>query len=790
MYKQLERLRTMITNYLKVAIRNIIKHKGISFINIFGLAVGMTCAILIILWVQVQLNYDSDQVNKDRIYRLENQTWVVMPPFLRETALVFPEVEKAIRFYFWLEPTLKYNEKIFTITEFALVDDDVFEVFNFDFISGDPQKAFANPFSLILTESIVKKLFGDDNPMGKMVQMNNSFEYTVTGVVKDIENFHMNINAFVSVKDMTRIEGNDDFLTSRNYNHSIYLLVNPQTDIPALTQKINDRAVEEDRYQGDRLILRHFNDIYFASHLQHEKNTKHGNIQLIIVFSIIALLILGIACINFINLTIAKTKTREKEIAVRKVIGARKSSIQKQFFGETFIIVLIALLFALFLTRLLLPNFNNLTGEVISFALFDIRILSVIVGILLFTAFISGVYPSFYLAVLEPVLVLKGKSGKGSKGSIMSKLLIAFQFVISISLIIATITVVKQLNYMQNADLGMDYDQMLTCTLRGDRFRGEADQILSSKQAFKDRLFTHPAVRGITFVNQIPGKITNTNTWPIPDKDGGIPLKIINADPDFIDLMDLEVIEGRNFSYETRTDLDRKYLLNEEAVRQFGFKAPVGKTTNSGRNTIIGVVKDFHYNSLHNKIGPMALSWDHWTRRACIKIAGANIADAIKHVESVYKEFCPGFGLEYSFLDESFARQYEAEKRLKQLLQYLVGIAIIISCLGLFALTAFIAEQKTKEIGIRKVLGSSNTGIFVLLSKNFTKWVLVANLISWPIAYFVLKNWLKSFAYHIDPSIMIFVLSGFLALLIALLTVGYQALKAASANPADCLRYE
>jgi putative ABC transport system permease protein len=780
----------MISNYLKVAFRNIIKHKGISFINIFGLAVGMTCAILIILWVLVQLSYDSGQVYKDRIYRLENLTWVVMPPYLRETALVFPEVEQAIRFYFWLEPTLKHNEKIFTVTEFALVDDEVFEVFNFDFITGDPKMALRNPYSLVLTESMAKKLFGADNPMGKMVQMNNRYDYTVTGVVQDINNFHMNINAFISANDITRIEGNNNFLTSRNYNHSIYLLVNPGADISALAQKINDRAVEEERYQGDRLILRPFNDIYFASHLQHEKNTKHGNIHLIIVFSIIALLILGIACINFINLTIAKTKTREKEIAVRKVVGARKSSIQKQFFGETFIIVLIAFLLALLLTRLLLPNFNNLTGEVITFKLFDFRMLIVIVGIMLFTAFVSGAYPSFYLSVLEPVLVLKGKSGKGRKGSVLSKLLIAFQFVISIFLIIATITVVRQLNYMQNADLGMDYDQVLTFSLRGDRFRGEAEQVLSSKQAFKDRLFTNPAVRGVTFLNQVPGKITNTSTWPIPDRDDGIPLKIINADPDFIDMMDLEVIAGRNFTYETRTDLDRKYLLNEEAVRQFGLEDPVGTTTVSGRNTIIGVVKDFHYNSLHNRIGPMAISWDYWTRRACIKIAGANIADTIKHVESVYKEFCPGFAMEYSFLDESFAKQYEAEKRLKQLLQYFVGIAIIISCLGLFALTAFVAEQKTKEIGIRKVLGSSNTGIFFLLSKNFTKWVLVANLISWPIAYYVLSNWLKSFAYHINPSIMIFVLSGLLALTIALLTVGYQAVKAASANPVDCLRYE
>ncbi len=781
----------MILNYLKVALRNIVKHKGISFVNIFGLAVGMTCAILIFLWIQFQLSYDSEQVKKDRIYRLENQTWVVMPPYLRNTAIAFPEVEQAIRFYFWWEPTLKHNEKIFTVTEFALVDDEVFEVFNFDFIAGDPKRALGDPFSLVLTESLAKRLFGEDDAMGKMVQMNNRYDYIVTGVVEDIKNFHMNINAFASVHDITRIEGNDDFLTSRSYNYSIYLLVSPETGISGLVKKINDRAAEVDRYQGDPLILRPFNDIYFASNLQREKNTKHGNIHLVVVFSLVALLILGIACINFINLTIAKTKTREKEIAVRKVIGARQSSIQKQFFGETLIIVFIAFLLALFLTKLLLPHFNALTGEGITFVLLDLRILFVIFGIMLFTAFISGAYPAFYLSVLEPVLVLKGKSGRGRKGSLLSKLLISFQFVISISLIIATITVVRQLNYMQKADLGMDYEQVLTCYLRGDRFSGEAEQIISSKQAFKDRLFTNPSIRGISFVNQVPGKITNTSTWTPPDREDSIPVKIIHADPDFVGLMDLDVIEGRNFSYETRTDLDRTYLLNQEAVRQLGFEDPVGRTVGSERKTVIGVVKDFHFSSLHSKIGPLAISWMvHYTRRPCIKITGTEIADTIKHIENVYKEFCPGFALEYDFLDESFARQYEAEKRLKQLLQYFVAIAIVISCLGLFALTAFIAGQKTKEIGIRKVLGSSNTGIFVLLSKNFAKWVLVANLISWPIAYFVLNNWLESYAYHIDISILIFILSGGMALAVALLTVGYQALKAASANPADCLRYE
>lgn len=780
----------MFSNYVKIALRNIIKRKGISFINIFGLTVGMTCAILIFLWVEQQFSYDKWQLNKDHIYRLENETWVVMPPYLRETAIVFPEVKEAVRFYFWVEPTLKYETNIFTVNDFAFVDNTVFDIFNFNFIKGDPKTALSAPFSIVLTESTARRLFANEDPMGKSIQMNNEADYTVTGVVEDIKKFHMNINAFASMSDITRRAGNNNFITSRNYNHSIYLLVVPGADTSDLIEKINKRAADVNRYQGAKLILRPFNEIYFASHLQHEKNTLHGNINLVVGFSIIAVLILIIACINFVNLTIAKTSTREKEIAVRKVVGAQQRSIQTQFFGETFIIVFIALLFALSLIKLLLPNFNNITGEYITFSLLEFRYLLIFTSVMMLTTFVSGIYPSFYLSILKPVLILKGKSGKGRKNSILSKLLIAFQFAISIFLIIATLTVVKQLSYMQNKKMGMDYEQILTSTLRGDTFRGAPQKILSSKKAFKERLLSNSAIRGVTYLNQLPGKITNTWTFNVADREDGLPMRVINADPDFVELMGIQVIEGRNFSYETRTDLNQRFLINEEAAKQLGFEDPIGKTTNSGNFHIIGVVKDFHFNSLHNKIGPMAISWGYWTRRACIKLAGNNISDTIKHIENVYKEFCPGFALEFDFLDEQFALQYESEKSLEKILKYFVGLAIFLSFLGLFALTAFVAEQKTKEIGIRKVLGSTNTGIILLLSKSFTKWIVLANIISWPIAFYVLNKWLQGFAYHINMSLLIFALSGSMVLFVVIITVGYQALKAASVNPVESLRYE
>lgn len=780
----------MFKNYFKIALRNIFKHKGISLINVFGLAVGMTCAILIFLWVNQQFSYDQWQHNKDKMYRLESETWVVMPPYLGETVRVFPEVERMVRFNFWVEPTLKYEENNFTVTDFAYADSTVFQIFNFNFLVGDPNSALERPNSIVLTKTISQGLFGAEEPLGKVIKMNNEYEYTVTGVIEDVKKLHMNINALASVTDIIRRAGNDNFLTSRNYNFSIYVKLTPNVNVADLEEKINTRATEVDKYNGNKLILRPFNDIYFANYLQHEKNTKHGNMNLVIVFSVIAVLILGIACINFINLTVAKTSTREKEIAVRKVAGAMKRSIQTQFFGETFIIVAIAFLFALIFIRLFLPNFNQLTGEEIYLGSINLKLVLIFSGILFFTAFISGIYPAFYLSVLQPVAIFKGKSKKGRKDSILSKMLIALQFAISIFLIISAFTVVKQMRFMQNKKLGINHEHVLTANLRGDRFRGDAEKVLSSKNAFKERLKSNQSVQGVTYLNQLPGKITNTWSLFVTDQNDLTPFRVINADPDFVDLMGIEIVDGRNLSYKISADLTYRFLLNEEAVKRMQFDNPIASSLNSGRFEIVGVVKDFHYNSLHSQIEPMAISWNTWTRRACIKCSGFNIDETINHIKNVYHEFCPGFAFEYDFLDQTFAQQYHAEKRLEELLKYFVGLAIFLSCLGLFALTAFVAERKTKEIGIRKVLGSTNSGIVVLLSKTFTKWVIAANLISWPIAYFVLDKWLQNFAYHINISVVIFMLSAVLALLIALLTVGFQAVKASLMNPVDSLRYE
>jgi len=786
---------SMFENYVKIALRNLYKNKSISFINIFGLAIGMTCAILIFMWVQGQLSYNQFQEKKENIYRMETDTWVVLAPIMAEIPKGFPEVEEVVRFYFWWEPTIKYEEKTFTVTDVALCDSNVFRMFDFDFILGDPETALTAPNSIILTESISKKLFGNENPMGQKVIISSDDEYMVSAVVRDVEKLHMKINAFISVMDVVRDDPESDFLTSRSHNFDVYVLTKDGINVQSLVEKINIRGAEEFEYPDKNFLLRPFDDIYFNNDLAHENNTQHGNMDMIVVFSIIAILILLIACINFVNLTVAKTSIREKEIAIRKVVGAKQSSLQKQFFGETFFIVFLSFLLAMFSVYLLLPQFNDLTSERISFELIDLHFVFVLLGVIFFAAFVSGIYPSFYLSVLKPVLILKGKSENGVKGNSLSKVLIAFQFAIAIFLIITTLTVVDQLNFMQTADLGIDDDQMLTTTLRGENFSGSAENRIARKKLFKERIMQHPAISGVTYVTQLPGKITNTWNWYVENEAERTPLNVINSNPDFVDVMGLKLLEGRTHSFDIKSDYAhdpeaRKFVVNETAVKALGLENPVDRIINGGGIQIIGVVADFHFNSLHTKIGPLGICWNKWPGRACIKISGKDINSAMAHIEKVYREFCPGVGFEYSFLDESFAKEYETEQRLESLLSYFVGVAITLSCLGLFALTAFMAERRIKEIGIRKVLGSSNSGIILLLAQSFLRWIVLANVIAWPVAYFVLDNWLQDYAYRIGISLVTFTGGTLLSLAIAMITISYQALKAASLNPAVSLKME
>ena len=785
----------MFLNYIKTAYRNMMRNFSQTIINVLGLAVGMTCALLIFLWVQNQINYDQWQDNKENMYRLEYNTWVIMPPYLGDLVTKLPEVEQMTRFYFWYKPTMTNNENTYIVDNFALADSTVFDVFSFKFIYGKQDHALEAPYSVVLTESLSKKFFGNENPIGKEILFDNEDPFTVTGVIEDVKNMHLNINAISSLQDIKRMQGDNHFLEARNHNFLIYLLLNEKSNIVDVERKINElnrRELGLDDEEDDGgffALLRPFESIYFERGLPHESFVKHGNMNLVLIFTAISLLILIIACINFINITTAKANLREKEIAVRKIIGSTRAKIAKQFMGETFFMVLLAHVISIVILEFLLPKFNLITGEQIQFNYLSPSFLFTISGIILITTILSGLYSSIYLSALKPVLMLKGKSGQSTRCN-LRKIFMIVQFVISIFLIISTIIIVKQLNFVLNKDLGWNKDNIVTFHLRGDNFFGEFEHVVGNKEAFTNELMKNPDIKNVTYITQYPGALKNTWGWSY--KGENYETKIFNGDPDFIKTMGLELIDGRNFSYSRPSDHEElKMIINETAAHKMGLKEPVGTVLSDENNIeIIGVVKDFNFNSLHNNIEAMAIRWYPRSNRACVKISGNDIPETIKYIKNLYNEFCPNYPFESKFMDDHFADQYENEMKQSQILLYFAFIAIFLAGLGLFGMASFISATRIKEIGIRKALGSSTREIMVLFSGSFIRWILFAFVIASPIAYYLLKQWLQQYPYKTEISWWVFAVALLITILIALTTIAYQTIKSAKTNPADCLRYE
>lgn len=781
----------MFINYIKTAYRNMMRNFSQTLINVLGLAVGMTCTLLIFLWVQNQLSYDQWQEKKDNIYRLEFNTWVIMPPYLGDVVNKLPEVEDMVRFYFWHQPTLTHGETSYNLDHFAYADSAIFNIFNFHFIHGSSNKALTNPFSIVLTESHSQKLFGNENPVGKSLLMDNKHTYTVTGVIEDVNNLHLDINAIAAAQDVGKIQENNRFLEARNHNFLIYLLIKPNIDIHSLEEKINRVAQETNESINDSffLLLRPFKEIYFDRGLPHESAVKHGNMNLVLIFSAISILILIIACINFINITTAKANLREKEIAIRKIVGATKTKVASQFIGETLFMVLIAYIISIVLLEFILPKFNLLTNEAITLNYLSPQFLLIVISIIFATTILSGIYPSLYLASLKPVSMLKGKSGQKSKGN-FRKVLMIVQFCISIFLIISTIIILKQLKFVMNKDLGWNQDNLVTFILRGNNFSGDMDEVINNKEAFTNELLKNPNIKNATYITQSPGYLTNTWSWNYNGENYEI--KMFNADPKLIEALDLELIDGRNFSYARPSDYkENKMIINETAAKRMGLKNPVGTVLTDQNNIeIIGVVKDFNFNSLHNSIDPMAIRWRPRNPKACVKISGNNIPETIKYIQNLYTQFCPNYPFQYQFMDDQFAEQYESEMRQSKILLYFAFIAILLAGLGLFGMASFISATRIKEIGIRKALGSSTREIMMLFSGSFIQWIFIAFVIASPIAYYLVRNWLRQYPYKTDISWWIFVLALAITLIITLLTIGYQIIKSARTSPADCLRYE
>ena len=785
----------MFRNYLKTALRNIKRHKGYSLINIVGLAVGMACCILILLWVQDELSFDRFHENADGIYRVlqdinfadHSTTWAItqgpLGPSLKED---FPEIINATRIT-GRGLRLTYNDKSYD-EGVSMADGSIFEMFTFPLVKGDPATALSDPFSIVLTEEMAAKYFGDEDPIGKTIKANNQWDFQVTGVMKNVpSNSHLEFDFLIPF-----IFGRElNYTVDRWGNSQFRTYVQLAKGVPAqeVIQKISGYLFEKPTIEKDaRLNLQPLTRIHLYSN--YEYDSAHGDITYVTLFSLIAFFILLIACINFMNLATARSGNRAKEIGMRKVSGANKADIIRQFYGESTLLAFISLLLAVVLVWLLLPVFNNLAAKELSL---DITgNLSILLGLLciaILTGIISGSYPAFFLSAFQPVMVLKGLRLSSSKGSLFRKTLVVFQFSLTILLIICTIGVYDQLNYMRNRKLGYDKEHMIYFGMRGD-MREKFDTV-------KNELLQNPNILGVTAASNVPtyGYYFSNSLWrwegQNPDEE--TLMRAVLIDFDYFKTFGMEITEGRSFSKEFPTDATEAIMVNEEAVKAMGMESPIGKrlSLQDENFKIIGVVKNYHFRSLQQEIEPLILVYyPSYCRVLFARLKSDQIPQTIGYIENAWKKFAPGYPFNYRFLDEALDRLYRSEQRIGTLFRYFSILAILISCLGLLGLASFMAEQRTKEIGIRKVLGATASNIVALLSKEFTKWVIVANIFAWPIAYFALSKWLQSYAYKTNIALWSFVLSGALALLIALATVSYQSIKAALANPADSLRYE
>jgi putative ABC transport system permease protein len=786
----------MFKNYLKIALRHIKRHKGYSFINIAGLAIGMTCCILILLYIQYELSYDRFHEDAQDIYRVAfeipdkldmnaSSFGLLAPALMRD----FPEVLSATRIR-KLESTVFYKNHAFTEKNFFLADPEFFDVFSFPVISGHPEKALSEPFSVLITRKTAEKYFGDEEPLGKTLLIDNKYDYKIAGILENPPlNSHFKFDFLASFITTERI-WQDYTLSWMNTNRILtYVRLQKDYDPDDLEKKFPEFLK---RYGREDVVfhLQPLTGIHLHGNIRNDIEAN-SDIRYVYIFSVIAFLIVLIACFNYMNLSTARSVYRSKEVGVRKVVGAERKHIIRQFMSESITFALAALIISILLVKLLLPAFNSLVDRKLYFypfsdsgMLLGLSILAVIVG------FISGSYPALFLSSFHPVHILKGmRAYKGS--SAFRNFLVVFQFVISIVLIIGTLVIYQQLHYIKNRNLGFHLEQIVIVDAKDENIK-------NVYQNMKNDLKQNPRILGASFACDLPNEIDARNSFRWEGQTEENRWQLFNTaavDNEFIDLLGLELIMGRNFSDEFPTD-KQACILSETAVRTIGWENPIGKRfgyREEGR--VIGVMRDFHHLSLHSAIGPTVfLHVDKETdlnlNYLLIKINSSDITGTLAFIKKKFKEYSPQYPFSFTFLDDRVDKMYRTENKLGQILNVFSFTAISIACLGLFGLAAFTAERRTKEIGIRKVIGASVPDIFILLSKEFIKLMITAFILACPISYFAMNRWLQTFAYRIHVGVAVFIFAALSAFITILLTVSYQTIKAATANPIDSLRYE
>ncbi len=785
----------MIKNFIKIALRNIKKHKGYSFINITGLAAGMTCCLLITIWVLDELSYDKFHENSQNLYRVEeNQDYsgreyhVTVTPYPLAPVLKdeVPEIDEAARYVWAGGKLLRFGDMAFFENNIRAVDPSFLKMFAFPLIQGTVEAALESPYCIVISKEMNEKYFGSEDSLGKSILVNNEHEFMVTGVLDTLP--HNSILQFDFLIPYEFLKTTKATIESFGTN-SIQTFVRLRDNVTEV--QVNDKIREflKTRMPQTRttLILMPFTQIHLHAYFGWDRDP--GAIQYVYIFSIIALFVLLIACINFMNLSTARSANRAKEVGLRKVVGAQKHHLIRQFYGESIVYAFIALVFAAILVTILLPVFSKLAGKELTWNVAGIGPLFTGLFVLaIVTGVIAGSYPALFLSTFQPVKVLRGGLKSGAASSTFRRILVVVQFSLSILLIIGTTIVYKQLNYMKNKSLGWDKEQLLYVALRGN--------IGDSYETLKSELTKDPRIMNVTASSHIPTNIGSNSggaDWDGRDPELSVLISTSTVDFDYIETLKIEMAEGRSFSKEFPSDSTSSFIVNEEVVKIMDKDSVVGERFSfMGREgTIVGVMKNFHFQSVRSTIEPLAIAIiPEYFEVMLIRFAAGDLALSTKYLKDTWNRIVPNYPLEFTFLDERVDRMYRVEERISILLKYFSVLAVLIACLGLFGLASFTAEQRTKEIGIRKILGASAQKITVMLCKEFFILVIISNALAIPAAFFLMRNWLQGYAYRTDLNGIVFLTTLAATLTIALLTVSFQAVRAALANPADSLRYE
>jgi len=804
----------MFINYIKVAVRNILKHKGYSMLNIFGLAVGMACCLLILLYIKDELSFDRYHENADRIFRVIEEVRLEgvgeesssMPfPAGDSIPMEYPEaVEACVRFFNFQLPTMSLEvgtggDNRFNESRFFFADAAVFDVFSFELLEGDPESALVEPNTIVISEAMAGKYFENENPMGKIIKWQGAIDLSVTGVLKNIRpNSHFQFDFLASFATLRQLYGGNLPQTWYWNPCWTYILLKPgvsagnlQALFPGLVQKYFPDSIKD----KVEIKLQPLTDIHLYSHLDFEIN-PNSDISYVYIFSAVAVFVLLIACINFMNLATARSAGRGREAGMRKVLGAFKTQLIRQFLGETMLMCLIAALLAVMIVELILPAFNAFAGKSFSPMYFsDPVLLAGLILIALTVGILSGIYPAFFLSGFNPVKVLKGNLERGNKGKVFRKLLVVVQFSLSIILIIGTIICFSQLNFLRNSQLGFSQDQILMLPAYGTPIPQWYPQ-------FREQILQNPHIVNVTALENVLGAQYQTGSF-LPE--GALEtnmqqIPLLEVTHDFIETFDMEIMAGRSFSREFPTDITEGIIINQSTAARFGWETQeaVGKRLRNQNDlilSVVGVVKDFNYTSLVYPVTPFVLEMPRRQnglggrlRYIAVKISAADFQDTLSFLRSTWEQLVPSRSFDYFFLDDELDKLYAAQEKMGKVFGVFTGLAILIAGLGLFALASFTTELRTREIGIRKVLGAKVTGIVTMLSKEFAKWVFIANIIAWPVAYLVMRSWLLNFSHRIELGIGAFVTASLLAFVVAILSVSVQSIKAALAEPVESLR--